>query len=70
MQLFNEINSRKIYNELNAFEGIFRNGIFAAVVLISAIFQFITVQFAGLAFKTVKPYTLNPKDVNTLDPRP
>ena len=43
-QLFNEINSRKIYNEINAFEGIFTNMMFVGVVIVSAILQFITVQ--------------------------
>ena len=52
-QLFNEINCRKIYNEINMFSGILGNNIFCAVVIISAVFQFITVQFACLAFKTV-----------------
>lgn len=33
MQLFNEINSRKIHGERNVFAGIFRNLIFCSVVL-------------------------------------
>ncbi|KAG9485367.1 hypothetical protein GDO78_008443 [Eleutherodactylus coqui] len=33
MQLFNEINARKIHGERNVFESIFRNPIFCAVVL-------------------------------------
>lgn len=33
MQLFNEINSRKIHGERNVFSGIFRNLIFCSVVL-------------------------------------
>ena len=31
LQLFNEINSRKIMNELNVFEGIFRNPLFSII---------------------------------------
>lgn len=33
MQLFNEINARKIHGERNVFEGIYRNPIFCTVVL-------------------------------------
>lgn len=33
MQLFNEINARKIHGERNVFEGIYRNPIFCCVVL-------------------------------------
>lgn len=33
MQLFNEINARKIHGERNVFEAIFRNPIFCTVVL-------------------------------------
>lgn len=32
MQLFNEINARKIHGERNVFEGIFRNPIFCSIV--------------------------------------
>jgi len=33
MQLFNEINSRKIHGEKNVFAGVYRNIIFCSVVL-------------------------------------
>lgn len=33
MQLFNEINARKIHGERNVFEAIYRNPIFCTVVL-------------------------------------
>lgn len=33
MQLFNEINARKIHGERNVFEGIFNNVIFCTIVL-------------------------------------
>jgi Ca2+-transporting ATPase len=52
-QLFNEINSRKIYNELNAFDGVFTNSMFIGVLVSSAILQFISVQFIPAGFKTV-----------------
>jgi magnesium-transporting ATPase (P-type) len=52
-QLFNEINSRKIYNELNAFDGVMTNSMFVGVVVISSILQFISVQFIPAGFNTV-----------------
>jgi magnesium-transporting ATPase (P-type) len=52
-QIFNEINSRKIYNELNAFDGVFTNTMFIGVIVCSAILQFISVQFIPVAFNTV-----------------
>mmetsp|Transcript_52999 Transcript_52999/g.139739 ORF Transcript_52999/g.139739 Transcript_52999/m.139739 type:complete len:712 (-) Transcript_52999:312-2447(-) len=52
-QLFNEFNARKIYNELNPFEGVMTNTIFLSVVFISSILQFLTVQFIPKAFHTV-----------------
>ncbi len=33
MQLFNEINARKIHGERNVFDGIFSNPIFCLIVL-------------------------------------
>lgn len=33
MQLFNEINARKIHGERNVFDGIFANPIFCSIVL-------------------------------------
>lgn len=33
MQLFNEINARKIHGERNVFDGIFGNPIFCSIVL-------------------------------------
>uniref|UniRef100_A0A8C2CDE3 Calcium-transporting ATPase n=1 Tax=Cyprinus carpio TaxID=7962 RepID=A0A8C2CDE3_CYPCA len=47
MQLFNEINARKIHGERNVFEGIYRNPIFCCVVLGTFI---IIVQFGGKPF--------------------
>uniref|UniRef100_A0A8C2H0M5 Calcium-transporting ATPase n=1 Tax=Cyprinus carpio TaxID=7962 RepID=A0A8C2H0M5_CYPCA len=42
MQLFNEINARKIHGERNVFEGIYRNPIFCCVVLGTFALQFIS----------------------------
>lgn len=52
-QLFNEINARKLRDELNPFSGILANHIFLVIFAGSAAMQFITVQAAGLVFKTV-----------------
>ena len=52
-QLFNEINARKIRNEINPFDGIQTNHLFLGIFVGSAFMQFITVQFAGIVFKTV-----------------
>ncbi|XP_054242622.1 plasma membrane calcium-transporting ATPase 1 isoform X10 [Indicator indicator] len=50
MQLFNEINARKIHGERNVFEGIFNNAIFCSIVLGTFIVQIIIVQFGGKPF--------------------
>ncbi|XP_051932240.1 plasma membrane calcium-transporting ATPase 3-like isoform X4 [Hippocampus zosterae] len=50
MQLFNEINARKIHGERNVFEGIYRNPIFCSVVLGTFVLQIIIVQFGGKPF--------------------
>uniref|UniRef100_A0A669B8L4 Calcium-transporting ATPase n=1 Tax=Oreochromis niloticus TaxID=8128 RepID=A0A669B8L4_ORENI len=42
MQLFNEINARKIHGERNVFEGIFNNPIFCSIVLGTFIIQVIS----------------------------
>ncbi|XP_063303179.1 plasma membrane calcium-transporting ATPase 1 isoform X2 [Pelobates fuscus] len=50
MQLFNEINARKIHGERNVFEGIFNNVIFCSIVLGTFIIQIVIVQFGGKPF--------------------
>ncbi|NWV59956.1 AT2B1 ATPase, partial [Malurus elegans] len=50
MQLFNEINARKIHGERNVFEGIFNNAIFCSIVLGTFVVQIIIVQFGGKPF--------------------
>eukprot|EP00285_Hemiselmis_virescens_P015269 CAMPEP_0173385832 /NCGR_PEP_ID=MMETSP1356-20130122/8436_1 /TAXON_ID=77927 ORGANISM="Hemiselmis virescens, Strain PCC157" /NCGR_SAMPLE_ID=MMETSP1356 /ASSEMBLY_ACC=CAM_ASM_000847 /LENGTH=445 /DNA_ID=CAMNT_0014341813 /DNA_START=102 /DNA_END=1435 /DNA_ORIENTATION=- len=52
-QIFNEINARKIYNDRNAFQGIFTNGIFLTIIVVSCLVQFLSVQYWGEVFKTV-----------------
>lgn len=58
MQLFNEINARKIHGERNVFENIHRNPIFCGVVLGTFALQIIIVQFGGKPFSCA-PLTLN-----------
>ncbi len=52
-QLFNEFNARKIRDELNPFDGIHTNHMFISIFIGSAAMQVLTVQFAGIVFKTV-----------------
>jgi len=46
-QLFNELNSRKLGNEMNILSGIFTNTIFLGVMAFTIVVQFIIVQFGG-----------------------
>ncbi|KAL6077712.1 putative Plasma membrane calcium-transporting ATPase 1 [Balamuthia mandrillaris] len=52
MQVFNEINSRKVNDEWNVFAGIFTNWLFLGVLLITVVLQTILVQFGGEALRT------------------
>ncbi|XP_043565841.1 plasma membrane calcium-transporting ATPase 1a isoform X1 [Chiloscyllium plagiosum] len=54
MQLFNEVNARKIHGERNVFDGIFNNIIFCTIVLGTFIVQIIIVQFGGKPFSCTK----------------
>eukprot|EP01114_Cavostelium_apophysatum_P015309 TRINITY_DN413_c0_g1_i2.p1 TRINITY_DN413_c0_g1~~TRINITY_DN413_c0_g1_i2.p1 ORF type:complete len:214 (+),score=71.40 TRINITY_DN413_c0_g1_i2:84-725(+) len=53
LQVFNEINSRKLGNEINVFSGFFTNWVFLAVVGFTVTIQAILVQFGGAFVKTV-----------------
>uniref|UniRef100_A0A3Q2PZY1 Calcium-transporting ATPase n=1 Tax=Fundulus heteroclitus TaxID=8078 RepID=A0A3Q2PZY1_FUNHE len=53
MQLFNEINARKIHGERNVFEGVFNNLIFCSIVFGTFIIQIVIVQFGGKPFSCV-----------------
>ncbi|XP_023275741.1 plasma membrane calcium-transporting ATPase 1-like [Seriola lalandi dorsalis] len=53
MQIFNELNARKIHGERNVFAGMFKNPIFCSIVLGTLIIQFIIVQFGGKPFSCV-----------------
>jgi len=46
-QLFNEINSRKLGKELNAFSGIFTNKVFVGVMTFTFVVQYLMVQYGG-----------------------
>lgn len=52
LQLFNEINARKIHGEINVFKGFFSNYIFIIVWCGTLIAQVLIVEFGGLAFRT------------------
>ncbi|XP_069315851.1 plasma membrane calcium-transporting ATPase 4 isoform X1 [Eulemur rufifrons] len=54
MQLFNEINARKIHGEKNVFAGIYRNLIFCCVVLGTFVSQVLIVEFGGKPFSCTK----------------
>ncbi|MBN3296876.1 AT2B4 ATPase, partial [Amia calva] len=57
MQLFNEINARKIHGERNVFEGIFSNPIFCSIVLGTFGVQIVIIQFGG------KPFSCAPLNI-------
>ena len=52
MQIFNELNARKIHGEWNVFTGIHRNFIFLAVVFGQVLVQVIIVEFGDIVFTT------------------
>ncbi|XP_078075763.1 plasma membrane calcium-transporting ATPase 1-like isoform X1 [Mustelus asterias] len=54
MQLFNEVNARKIHGERNVFDGIFNNMIFCSIVLGTFLIQIVIVQFGGKPFSCTK----------------
>lgn len=52
MQIFNEINARKIHGEWNVFSGIHRNVVFLCVVVGQLTVQIIIIEFGGPVFTT------------------
>lgn len=52
MQIFNEINARKLYGEWNVFDGILNNPLYIAIILFTLGAQIIIVEFGGRAFST------------------
>jgi len=53
MQIFNEVNARKVNNERNVFVGIHRNTMFWIIIIISVIAQILLVQIFGEFAQTV-----------------
>jgi Ca2+-transporting ATPase len=58
LQVFNEINCRRIDTSINVFKDMFDNWIFIAVQVFVVLGQWLIVTFGGIAFKTVP---LNPQ---------
>lgn len=52
MQIFNQFNARKLDGEFNVFSGIFRNGLFTAISILTVALQMIMVQYGGHIMKT------------------
>ena len=52
LQIFNEINSRKVHDEINVFKGMLKNRLFIIIFLSTAAAQTLVVEFGGEAFKT------------------
>ncbi|KAI8090785.1 PMCA-type calcium-translocating P-type ATPase [Thamnidium elegans] len=53
LQVFNEINCRRIDNTINVFKDMFDNWIFIAIQVVVVLGQYCIVTFGGIAFKTV-----------------
>ncbi|EQC33231.1 calcium-translocating P-type ATPase, PMCA-type [Saprolegnia diclina VS20] len=51
LQLFNEINARRIHDELNVFDGFFQNQLYIGIQIFQITLQAVMVQFGGLALK-------------------
>eukprot|EP00484_Ammonia_sp_Unknown_P011182 CAMPEP_0197073056 /NCGR_PEP_ID=MMETSP1384-20130603/210406_1 /TAXON_ID=29189 /ORGANISM="Ammonia sp." /LENGTH=1037 /DNA_ID=CAMNT_0042511881 /DNA_START=129 /DNA_END=3241 /DNA_ORIENTATION=+ len=52
MQIFNEVNARKVTNDRNVFVGILRNAIFWLIIIVSVIAQILLVQWFGAFAQT------------------
>lgn len=52
MQIFNEINSRKVHGERQVFSGIFTNPIFVAVIVGTFVVQVFLIEFGSIIFST------------------
>eukprot|EP01084_Bolivina_argentea_P295942 509620_1 len=47
MQIFNEINARKVNNEWNVFEGIHKNPVFWFIIIVTVVAQILLVELVG-----------------------
>ncbi|CAO3573393.1 unnamed protein product [Mortierella alpina] len=54
LQIFNEVNCRRLDNRLNIFAGIQNNRYFMVIFVIMVVFQILIVEFGGAAFETEK----------------
>ncbi|KAF9937729.1 hypothetical protein BGZ67_000941 [Mortierella alpina] len=54
LQIFNEVNCRRLDNRLNIFAGIQNNRYFMIIFVIMVVFQILIVEFGGAAFETEK----------------
>ncbi|KAG0266586.1 hypothetical protein BG011_001775 [Mortierella polycephala] len=54
LQIFNEVNCRRLDNRLNIFAGISQNRYFSVIFVIMVVFQILIIEFGGKAFKTEK----------------
>eukprot|EP00210_Caulerpa_lentillifera_P004992 g4766.t1 len=52
MQLANQLNARKIYNEASILDGLFGNRLFLTIWCSEFVLQYLIVQFGGAAFQT------------------
>eukprot|EP00483_Globobulimina_turgida_P000087 UN00087 len=53
MQIFNEINARKVNNERNVFQGIHKNPIFWLIIIVSILAQVVLIELLGEFASTV-----------------
>jgi Ca2+-transporting ATPase len=54
LQIFNEVNCRRLDNRLNIFAGVLQNNYFMVIFVIMVAFQVIIIEVGGEAFKTEK----------------
>ena len=54
MQIFNEINARRINDEYNVVEGLFDSPIFCGVIVVTVAFQVMIINIPGLNNKIFK----------------
>lgn len=53
LQIFNELNARKVNTHLNVFSGVFTNPIYCGIIVITVVVQVLIVEFGDAALKTV-----------------
>ncbi|GJJ68799.1 P-type Ca2+ transporter type 2B [Entomortierella parvispora] len=52
LQIFNEVNCRRLDNNLNIFSGAIKNRYFSVIFVIMVVLQILIIEFGGAAFKT------------------